>query len=114
VSVSDAASNTVPVAPFCWNIPHSKLRRHVAIAHEGTFLVEGKSTYVFELLDGRQVKGHDLQQHREWPWRHSEHIPGVRYVRLRATSPTYGAVTLIVVDKAGADQGLDHRIGHFV
>jgi len=39
----------------------SKLMRHVATAHQGTFLVEGKSTYVFELPDGRQVKGGDLQ-----------------------------------------------------
>ena len=45
----------------------SKLMRHVAATHEGTFLVEGKSTYTFALPDGRQVKGHDLQQHREWP-----------------------------------------------
>src|ERR671914_1340609 len=41
----------------------SKLMRHVATTHQGTFLVEGKGTYVFELPDGRQVKGHDLQQH---------------------------------------------------
>jgi hypothetical protein len=66
----------------------SKLMRHVATMHQGTFLVEGKSTYSFELPDGRQVKGHDLQQYREWSWRHSEQVPGVRYVRLRATSPT--------------------------
>jgi hypothetical protein len=77
----------------------SKLTRHVATTHRGALLVEGKSTYVFELSDGRQVKGHDLQQHREWPWRHSLHVPGVRYARLRVTSPTYGAVTLIVVDE---------------
>ena len=35
----------------------SKLMRHVATTHEGTFLVEGKSTYTFALPDGRQVKG---------------------------------------------------------
>ena len=79
----------------------SKLMRHVATTHQGTFLVEGKSTYVFALPDGRQVKGHDLQQRRDWPWRYSEQVPGVRYARLRATSPTYGAVTLIVVDEPG-------------
>src|SRR5215468_849357 len=39
----------------------SKLMRHVATTHEGTFLVEGKSIYVFKLPNGRQVKGHDLQ-----------------------------------------------------
>ena len=82
----------------------SKLMRHVATTHEGTFLVEGKSTYTFALPDGRQVKGSDLQQHRDWPWRSSEQVPGVRYVRLRATSPTYGAVTLIVVAEPGEEQ----------
>ena len=82
----------------------SKLMRHVAMTHQGTFLVEGKSTYVFALPDGRQVKGDDLQQQRDWPWRHSPQVPGVRYARLRATSPTYGAVTLIVVDEHGEEQ----------
>jgi hypothetical protein len=81
----------------------SKLMRHVATTHQGTFLVEGKSTYSFELSDGRQVKGHDLQ-HCAWPWRHSEQVPGVRYARLRATSPTYGAVTLIVVAEPREEQ----------
>ena len=82
----------------------SKLMRHVATTHQGTFLVEGKSTYVFALPDGRQVKGQDLQKPGDWPWRDSPQVPGVRYARLRATSPTYGAVTLIVVDKPGDDQ----------
>ena len=78
--------------------------QHVATTHQGTFLVEGKSIYVFELPDGRQVKGHDLQQDREWPWRSSEQVPGVRYARLRATSPTYGAVTIIVVSEPRDEQ----------
>jgi hypothetical protein len=82
----------------------SKLMRHVAATHRGTLLVEGKSTYVFELADGRQVKGSDLQQHRDWPWRHSEQSPGVRYARLRATSPTYGVVTLIVISEPREEQ----------
>jgi len=82
----------------------SKLMRHVAATHEGTLLVEGKSTYVFELPDGRQVKGDDLQHQRDCPWRDSPQVPSVRYARLRATSPTYGAVTLIVVDEHGEDQ----------
>jgi hypothetical protein len=81
----------------------SKLMYHVATTHQGTFLVEGKSTYVFELPDGRQVKGHDLQ-HREWPWRHSPQVPEVRYARLRAISPTYGTVTLIVVSAPREEQ----------
>jgi hypothetical protein len=70
----------------------SKLMRHMATIHEGTLLVEGKSTYVFTLADGRQVKGEDLQHQRAWPWRDSPQIPGVRYVRLRATSPTYACI----------------------
>ncbi len=82
----------------------SKLMRHVATTHQGTFLVEGKSTYVFALSDGRQVKGEDLQQQREWPWRDSPQVPGVRYARLRATSPTYGAVTIIVVSEPREEQ----------
>ena len=73
----------------------------MATTHQGSLLVEGKSTYVFALADGRQVQGHDLQHPREWPWRDSPHIPGVRYVRLRATSPTYGAVTIIIVEEPG-------------
>ena len=82
----------------------SKLMRHVATTHEGTFLVEGKSTYTFALPDGRQVKGSDVQQPSAWPWRESPHVPGVRYARLRATSPTYGAVTLILVLEPGVAQ----------
>jgi len=35
----------------------SKLMRHVATIHQGTFLVEGKSTYSFELSDGRAGQG---------------------------------------------------------
>ena len=81
----------------------SKLMRHVATIHQGTFLVEGKSTYTFALPDGRQVKGSDMQEPSEWPWRESPHVPGVRYVRLRATSSTYGAVTLIIVCEPGGE-----------
>jgi len=82
----------------------SKLMNHVARMHQGTFLVEGKSTYVFALSDGRQVKGEDLQQQRDWPWRDSPQVPGMRYARLRATSPTYGAVTLLVVSEPREEQ----------
>jgi hypothetical protein len=82
----------------------SKLMRHVAATHQGTLLVEGKSTYVFALPDGRQVNGHDLQTPSAWAWRHSPPTPGVRYARLRATSPTYGAVTITLVKEPGTDQ----------
>jgi hypothetical protein len=82
----------------------SKLMRYVATTHQGTLLVEGKSTYVFALADGRHCKGHDLQTHSDWPWRHSPQAPGVRYARLQATSLTYGAVIIIVVDTPGEEQ----------
>jgi hypothetical protein len=42
----------------------SKLMRHVTTTCQGAFLVEGKSSYVFELPDRRQVKGHDAPL---WP-----------------------------------------------
>ena len=67
---------------------------HVATTHQDTFFVEGKSPYVFALPDGQQVKGQDMQPPREWPWWCSEQVPGVRYARLRATSPIYRVVTL--------------------
>jgi hypothetical protein len=82
----------------------SKLMRAVATMHQGTVLVEGKSAYVFALPDGRQIKGHDLQQQRDWPWRHSSQAPGIRYARLRAISPTYGEVTIIVVSETREEQ----------
>jgi hypothetical protein len=78
--------------------------RHMATTHEGTFLVEGKRTYVFEVTDGRQVKGSDLRQPSAWPWRHSPQVPGVCYARLRATSPTYGAVMITIVAELGAER----------
>ena len=72
---------------------------HVATTHHGTVLVQGKTTYTFTLADGRKVTGAALIHDKEWPWRQSLHAPGCRYARLRAVSPTYGAVTLLLVDK---------------
>jgi len=82
----------------------SKLMRHVSDTHQGTLLVQGKSTYAFTLADGQKVKGADLMQSDQWPWRQSLHAPGCRYARLRAHSATYGEVTLILVDKVGEDR----------
>jgi len=82
----------------------SKLMRHVATTHAGTLLVAGKTTYVFALPDGRQVKGHNLQKPGDWLWRESPQVPGVRYVRLRATSPPYGVVTITLVKEPSAEQ----------
>jgi hypothetical protein len=79
----------------------SKLMRHVADAHQGTLLVQGKSHYTFTLEDDQKVKGSDLVQTERWAWQSSLHAPGCRYVRLRARSRTYGQVLLVVVDKPG-------------
>jgi hypothetical protein len=82
----------------------SKLMSHVSDALKGTLLVQGKSTYAFMLNDGRKVHGCDLVHGDDWPWRQSLDAPGCRYARLRATSATYGAVTLILVDKPGEER----------
>jgi hypothetical protein len=81
----------------------SKLMGHVRHRHQGTLLVEGKVSYTFTLADGRQVSGHDLLE-GTWPWRTHPWEPGVCYVRLQAKSPTYGAVTVVIVDEHGKDR----------
>ena len=82
----------------------SKWRRHVSNAHQGTLLVQGQAIYTLYLDEGRKVHGRDVMQDDTWPWHQSLHAPGCRYARLRATSPTYGAVTVILVDKPGAER----------
>ena len=82
----------------------SKLMQHVGQTHGGILLVEGKQSYVFTLADGRQIKGQDLIQGEVWPWRQHPWEPRVRYARLRATSPTYGQVTVVVVDEPNQDR----------
>jgi len=82
----------------------SKLMQHVHDEHQGTVLVEGKGSYIFTLADGRRVKGSDLTQGEAWPWRQHPWEPHVRYVRLRATSPTYGKVTVVIVDEPRQDR----------
>jgi DDE superfamily endonuclease len=82
----------------------SKLMHHVRQTHQGVLLVQGKSSYVVTLPDGRKMKGRDLLQDDTWPWRQSLDAPGCCYARLRAHSPTYGEVTLIAVDKPGEDR----------
>ncbi len=86
------------VAADSW-LSDSKLMRHVANAHQGTLLVQGKRSYVFTLEDGRKVHGSDVVKLDTWAWQRSLHTPGCRYVRLRARSRTSGHVLLIVVDK---------------
>jgi hypothetical protein len=82
----------------------SKLMQHVHKAHQGTLLVEGKQSYVFTLANGQQVKGQELMQGEGWRWQQHPWEAGVRYVRLRATSPTYGPVTVVIVDEPDQDR----------
>ena len=70
----------------------------------GTLLVEGKQSYRFTLADGQKVKGRDLIHGRVWHWRQHPWEAGVYYVRLQATSPTYGKVTVVIVDEPGQDR----------
>lgn len=82
----------------------SKLLAHVALHQHGTLLVEGKSTYVFHLRGGCRVPGRELLSRVDWPWRDSPQVPRVRSVRLTATSPTDGPVTVVMVDEPGQDR----------
>jgi hypothetical protein len=82
----------------------SKVRAQGATALQGTLLVEGKRRGVFQLPDGRRVTGHDLRVRDAGPWRDSPPAPGLRDARLTAAHPTYGAVTRVLVDKAGQDR----------
>jgi hypothetical protein len=79
--------------------------QHVGDTHQGTLLVEGKQAYLFTLAKGHKVKGHDLIEGTAWRWRQSPWERGGYYVRLRATSPTYGQVTIVIVDEPGQDRG---------
>jgi hypothetical protein len=82
----------------------SKLMAQVALQQHGTLLVEGKSRYVFHLPDGRRVTGQDLRTWSHWPWRDCLWLPGIRYARITATSPTYGPVTVVIVEEAGEER----------
>ena len=82
----------------------SKRMQHVGRAYQGTLLVEGKQSSVFPWADGRQGKGQDRIQGEAWPWRQHPWEPRVRSVRLRATSPTYGKVTVVIVDEPRQDR----------
>lgn len=82
----------------------SKWLAHVALHQRGTRLVEGKSTDVFHLRGGCRVTGRELLSRADWPWRDSPQVPRVRDVRLTATSPTDGQVTVVIVDEPGQDR----------
>jgi hypothetical protein len=76
----------------------------VSTQHHGTLLVEGKQSSTFILANGHKVKGCDLSHGEGWQWRSSPGEPGVSSVRVRATSPTYGEVTIVIVDEPGQDR----------
>jgi hypothetical protein len=80
------------------------LMTHITTWQGGTLVVEGKPSYVFALPDGRQVKGRDVLTRSDWPWRESLYQPGVHYVRLTLSSPTYGRVTVVIVEQPGRDR----------
>ena len=82
----------------------SKLMQHVRAAHQGPLLVEGQQSYTFTFADGQKVTGRDLIQGEGWRWQQHPWEAGVRYVRLRATSPTYGQGILVIVDEPGQDR----------
>lgn len=82
----------------------SALLDHVATHAQGTLLVEGKRSYVFHLADGRRVTGTDFVTRLDWAWHDSAQLPGFRYVRLTATSPSYGPVTVVIVDAPGRER----------
>jgi hypothetical protein len=82
----------------------SKLMQYVGAQPQGTLLGEGKQSYTFILADGHKVKGYDLIHGEGWQWRQSPWEPGVFSARLRATSPTYGPVTIVSVDEPGQDR----------
>jgi hypothetical protein len=74
---------------------------HVARHQRGTAVVEGKRPDVFRLPDGRRLTGQELLTPVDWPWRDSLQLPGMRYARRTATSPTFGSVTLVIVAAPG-------------
>jgi DDE superfamily endonuclease len=82
----------------------SGVMAHVSICHRGTLMVEGKTSYVFQLPDGRRMKGQDLLRRDDWAWHDSAQLPGIRYIRLTLTSPTYGRVTVVIVEQPGRDR----------
>jgi hypothetical protein len=79
----------------------SKWLAPLAPHQHGTMVVEGKRPEVFPRPDGRRVTGQELVTRADWPWRDSLQLPGRRYARLTATSPTYGPGTVILGKEPG-------------
>jgi hypothetical protein len=77
---------------------------HVASHLQGMVRVEGKRPDVFPRDAGRRITGQDRWTFTNWPWRESSQVPRVRYVRRTATSPPYGRVLLVMVDRPGHER----------
>jgi len=90
------------VAERWWS--DAKRMQQVHHAPQGPVLVEGKPSSVFPWADGPQVQGSDLSHGAGWRWRQHPGEAGGRDVRLRATRPTYGQVTVVIVDEPGQDR----------
>ena len=82
----------------------SKLRQPVGEQPQGTLLIEGKQSYRCPLAAGQKVKGSDRIQATGWRGRQAPWEAGVSSVRLRATSPTDGQVTIGLVEEPGQDR----------
>jgi hypothetical protein len=81
----------------------AQVMAHVAGMSQGTFLVQGQHASTLYRADGHKVKGADVvHDATAWPWCPSRPAPDWRYARLRATSPTSGQGTLLLVDKPRA------------
>jgi hypothetical protein len=72
--------------------------------------VEGQRTDVCRRPAGRRQTGQALLTPVDWAWRDRLQLPGRRSVRLTATSPTFGSVTVVSVDDPG--QPCDSRLCH--
>ena len=79
----------------------AKWRAHVASHQRGTVVVGGQRTDVFRRPEGRRVTGQERLTPVDWPWRDRLQRPGRRSVRRTATSPTFGSVTVVIVDAPG-------------
>jgi hypothetical protein len=77
----------------------AKTMAQVALHQPGSLVVEGKHTDVFQRPDGRRITGQELRRRADWPWRDCLQLPRRRDGRLTATSPTYGRVTVVIIDE---------------
>lgn len=63
-----------------------------------TMVVEGKANYVF-YVDDQRVHGKDLFELKGVRWHNSTQMPLLRYARVRARSPSFGPLLLLLWEK---------------